>query len=462
MKILVTIANHGTGNREFLDQLLAAYRNFPIEVDLIVVSNIPKDLGLDVEVVVGVPTENPWSLPFAHRPIFKEKLDQYDLFIYSEDDTLITWANIKAFLEECETLEENEIPGFLRTEKGPDGRKYFSTCHSFFRWIPGSVVSRNGKLWAKYSNEHAACFVATKKQLAQAIRNEGFPSEPHEGRFDMLCSAATDIYTKGGLNRLVCLDRIPEFSLPHLPNKYIGKMGLPAEEMEWQIEALRLIDGGKLPKVELVNPETKLPGCVGSKLYRETSDPIWSELLGEKPLDILVWGAGDGQAELSLRNNEHSVTMLPLDSIMGECCRKRGFHTLELTHDYTQGIKAKFDCIIASNLLHLVDDPIQLMKQFKELLRPGGKLLARVPNFNNFGLRRRRAKDPRYQIPWNRKSIGASPLTKYDLKQMATAAGFSQREVIFRPKGKLKYLNRISLGLFSSMLSPTLYLWAKK
>src|ERR1700688_853748 len=114
MKILVAIANYGTQNDRYLHRLLAEYRSMSYEVDIIVLSNLSKDLGPDVEVKVGLPTKDPWSLPFSHKQLFADRRSNYDLFIYSEDDMLVTERNIRAFLAATEILKKNEIAGFLR------------------------------------------------------------------------------------------------------------------------------------------------------------------------------------------------------------------------------------------------------------------------------------------------------------------------------------------------------------
>src|SRR5689334_12955015 len=134
MRILVAIANHGTKNLKYLQVLLSEYRRMPHSVEIVVLSNEPKDLGSDIEVRVGVPAKNPWSLPFAHKPLFAERVNDFDLFIYSEDDTPITEKNISAFLEAVAILPETEIPGFLRFETGPDGQRHISSAHGRFHW----------------------------------------------------------------------------------------------------------------------------------------------------------------------------------------------------------------------------------------------------------------------------------------------------------------------------------------
>lgn len=123
MKILVAIANHGTKNMGYLATLLNEYRSMPFDTDIVVLSNIPKDLGSDVEVILGCPTKDPWSLPFGHKEVFADRISDYDLFIYSEDDTLITERNIRAFLKAVEVLPKQEIPGFIRFELIEIGRE---------------------------------------------------------------------------------------------------------------------------------------------------------------------------------------------------------------------------------------------------------------------------------------------------------------------------------------------------
>ena len=310
-RILIAIANHGDGNRIHLERLLEAYRRAPYDCDVVVLSDKPKSFEPGIEVLVGVPERNPWSLPFAHRPLFKERLEDYDFFIYSEDDTLIQGQNIQSFAMAVESLRSDEIAGFVRTETAPDGQITYSTCHSFFRWIPDSVRIRGGELWATYSNEHAASFIATRDQLTRAYASSGFPLRAHEGRHDMLCSAATDIYAGCGLNRIVCIDRIDDFTLPHLSNKYHSKMGLPAREMQWHIEALHRINRGELSRIELFNPETRLPRARGSKSFHQVPDPRLEAMLGSTSKKLLVWGAGDGVLEASLRGKGHDVTIIP-------------------------------------------------------------------------------------------------------------------------------------------------------
>jgi len=458
MYLLAVIANHGTGNRQYLDRLLAAYREMPLKTHLVILSNIAKDLGPDVEVRVGVPSENPWSLPFAHRPLFRERLEDHEFFIYSEDDTLLEWPVLERFIQSIDELEPNEIAGFMRTETGPDGRVYYSTSHSFFRWLPDTVRERSGKLWARYSNEHAACFVASRDQVKRAFESGGFGDEPHEGRHDMLCAAATDIYTRCGIERLVCLDDLDRFLLPHLPNKYVGRMGLPREEMDWQIEALRKVHEGVLSRASLFDPETKLPRGRGSKLCREQPDEVIAKRLGERPSRVLVWGSGDGVAEAELAARRHEVTVMPLDAVLGHCCEKRGLAVLPPEREVLRSLEDRFDRVIVRDGLHLLEQPERLLGELRPLLRAGGLLILRVPNFNEAGFQRKRWRDARYQLPWTREHIGATPFTVRSLKRLCEGAGYSHTRVWGEGVSDTRVpLNRATLGAFQAYLSRFLY-----
>jgi hypothetical protein len=73
MKILLAIANYGTKNEIYLNKLLEAYRSMQkYSVKIVIFSNIQKNYGTDIEVIVGLPINNPWSLPYGHKKLFYE------------------------------------------------------------------------------------------------------------------------------------------------------------------------------------------------------------------------------------------------------------------------------------------------------------------------------------------------------------------------------------------------------
>src|ERR1700686_355548 len=121
LRILVALASYGTSNDHYLLRLVEEYRAMSFDGDIVILSNLKKQLAPDIETLVGLPNRNPWSLPFPHKKLFADRLEKYDLFVYSEDDMLITEKNLRAFLEISTTLREDEIAGFIRIEKGSNG-----------------------------------------------------------------------------------------------------------------------------------------------------------------------------------------------------------------------------------------------------------------------------------------------------------------------------------------------------
>src|SRR5689334_14618755 len=113
-RLLVVIASYGTKNDQFLARVLAEYRAMRYHVDIVVLSNVQKDLGQDVEVRVGLPAKDPWSLPFGHKHIFASRRDAYDLYLYTEDDMLVTERNIEAFRRVGDLLPVDEVAGFFQ------------------------------------------------------------------------------------------------------------------------------------------------------------------------------------------------------------------------------------------------------------------------------------------------------------------------------------------------------------
>lgn len=389
MKILVCIASHGSRNDPYLRQLIDEYAGMPYEVDVVVLSNIDKPVPPRVELRVGLPTKNPWSLPFAHRPLFAERRDQYDLFIYSEDDTLITARHIEAFLQATEVLRAGEIAGFLRSEEGPDGTMYYSTIHRHYRWDPQSVRRRGSDTFAFFTNEHGACYILTRQQLHDAIASGGFLVTPHEGKYDMLVSAATDPYTQCGFQKLVCISRLADFTCKHLTNKYVGRTGLSKAMVDLQIGKLLAIGESGHGAAVPMRVQTTLAGTRWAKSSYEPRRDDLIRLVPHNARRVLSIGCGWGLTEQALIELGCEVTAVPLDVAIGAVASSRGVHVLEVTpKDAASALPAaSFDVVLVSGVLHLADDPVEFLEQFRRTLVPGGVMVLSCPNVAHLAAR---------------------------------------------------------------------------
>lgn len=382
LRFLVAIASYGTANDKYLSQLINEYRSMPYSIDIVVLSNVPRDLGVDVEVVVGLPIKNPFSLPFGHKQLFVDRKENYDLFVYSEDDMLITRKNVEAFLRMSEVLPDDELAGFLRFEKGKDSKISYPDVHLNYHWEVGSVRSTDGYTFAFFTNEHAACYMLTRDQLARAIESGGFLVPPHEGEYELRESAATDPYTQCGFTKLICISHIEDFFVHHLPNKYVGTLGLEASYFDYQVQALHKIAAGRTMPNALVDSQ---PECNASPFEKDYYEPIRTDLLRLIPSSarsVLSVGCGWGATEEKLVQSGKSVIAVGLDPVISACAQARG---LEIVHGNLNEALIKlsgrrFDCLLISNLLHLVPDPGGVLAAFADVLSSKALVIIAVPN----------------------------------------------------------------------------------
>jgi SAM-dependent methyltransferase len=463
LRILVAIANHGVGNAHHARHLIEVYRRFAARVDIVVLSDVPKDFGPDVAVRVGLPSADPWSLPFAHRPLFLERQDDYDIFIYSEDDTEFTEANLEAFLEATRVLPEDCIAGFLRYEKAPDGRTFYSTMHGPYHWDPASIVTVGGEVYARYTNDHAACYVLTREQLKRCIASGGYAVAPHAGRYDMLVSAATDPYARCGLRKMICVSRIDRFLLHHLPDKYLGRIGIARDEIDAQIERIlslararpRPADGGS----RLITPRTAFDTIAFDKNYAE---PVRTDVVALVPpdgRDVLSVGCERGLTETRLARAGYAVHAIALDPVIAVSARAQGVTVL--AEDVETGLSAlspaSFDCIVLNNVLSYVADADALLARLRPALRPGGAIVVGFDNARSLPVMRRfwRTAGPD-GLRALRKGYGAAryrPLTAPRVRHLLRCAGFRPDATRHRASGRWVVAGRAVAGLADPWLA---------
>src|SRR4030095_851772 len=353
MRVLVAISSYGTNNDHFLAQVLAEYRAMPYDVHVVVLSNVTKKVGPGVEVVVGLPDEkNPFSLPFAHRKLFGERRNDYDLYIYTGDDTRVRHEKCEPFLKATNALPSDELAGFLRSETDAEGRKYYSSVHNHYHWDPSSVRRVGEFTFAHFTNEHAACLVLTREQLKKAIASGGFLVSPHGGRYGLLGAAATDPYPQCGFRKMIAVSHLDEFTLPHLPNKYIGKLGLPKPDFELQLEVLRNLPG-KSCSPPPMGRETNVPGGRWSKSYYEPISDDFISLVPQDARRVLTIGCGWGAMEGVLVSRGMQVSGIPLDCVIAPCAAARGVKLLTGCDplNFVSLPTAEFDTVLVSNIL---------------------------------------------------------------------------------------------------------------
>jgi len=454
MKLLVTIASYGNNNDRYLERVLSEYRSLPYDTDIVVLSNIHKELGSNIEVITGLPARNPRSLPFGHKPVFAKRRNDYDLFIYSEDDMLVTRRNIEAFLRVTTLLPPDQLAGFFQWESYPDGRLFFPAVHNWWRWRPDSVQSVGEYTYAQYTNYHSACYVLTREQLNRAISSGGFLVGPHDSRYQLRETAATDPYTQCGFMKILCISHLDDFLVAHLPNKYAGtRLGLDASYFLKQIEALSAFSRNGGPPQSLLEPEAKTFQCEWSKDYYE---PCRQDLLAMFPpsvRNVLSIGCGWGATESALVKKGIHVVGIPLDPIIAKCAESEG---IELAYGDFETAAAqladrRFDAVLMPGVLHLMPEPPAVLRTATSLLADNGVLVMSLPNVGRFPDRWRRARHPsRYRGLGNYSQCGMHCIDRTQAINLLRNSGLEvERTAETRVPDKWKSVPALAKRLFS-------------
>ncbi len=424
LSVLVAIASYGTGQDHFLKQVVAEFRKLEMDCRIVVLSNIDKPVP-GAEVLVGLPSRDTYSLPFAHRPLFIKHASDYDLFIYTEDDTPITPANVRAFLEVQQQLREDQVAGFMRSETSPDGHRYIVSVNSHFRWLPGTTFATSSNRFAQFSNQHSGCFIVSRAQLARAIASGGFTVEPRSGRYGILETAASDIHTQCGLERVICLTRIEDFIVPHLANKYFRSMGLPEATFVEHVKAMsRLGEAGVRP-ASLFEPQTRAPGFRWSKtLYRPASQALLA-LVPPSARRVLSVGATTGADEAALAARGMEVSVVPLDGVFGSVLKGQGFEVHDgLPAQAMVDLRgAEIDVILAADVLHLLPDPGGWLHAASKALAVNGEVVGSVSNTSSWLWRLRDWRSGKRSIRPSFGDCGAHPMSQSRLAALCRASG---------------------------------------
>jgi SAM-dependent methyltransferase len=416
IRVLVAVASYGSANDRYLERIIQEYRSMSFNVDIVVVSNIHKNLGPEIGQLIGLPNKNPWSLPFSHKKLFADGLEKYDLFVYSEDDILVTERNLRAFLD-LTALDDDEVAGFLRIERDAHENLNYPDMHENFHWEPASVRSRGKYTLASFTNEHSACYVLTQAQLASAIRSGGYLVGPHAGKYDLLCTAATDPYTQCGFTKLIPVSHVEDFTVHHMSNKYFHVVGVNDVELRAQIETLLEIAQQKREPAQLFNVEPKFPRSSHAKNYYE---PVNEEVMSSIPnsvRSVLSFGCGLGLTERKLVERGLRVVAVPLDPVI---CSGAAANGVAMVHGDLRAAKAqleaeRFDCVLCLNVLHLVREPAELLSWLRSLLASDSVLIIQMPNMISVPAIRERlrgAQDARFAIDYDLTGVHFSSVGK--------------------------------------------------
>ncbi|MDR7208959.1 hypothetical protein [Flavobacterium piscis] len=257
-KVLAVLVNYGSEQLQYLEQVVNELKSFKkFEVTVIVNSNIDLDIkGIDKVNLFTL--DNYQLLPLTCRETIWENKDQFDLFVYGENDHLFLESHIDRHIKYSAILPKNRIPGLVQYEE-ENNQIYYPGYHSGFEWDFDTVEIYGNKRFAFFNNLHQATFILTKEQLLKVSQKVKFTELVNEDdpklilfikrgikkifKIDLFriklysekCKVNTDVFLYGGMKKMICISEFEDNLIHHLPNLYIqgskGRKKFSADSM---------------------------------------------------------------------------------------------------------------------------------------------------------------------------------------------------------------------------------------
>lgn len=256
MKILVAIVNYGEEQLSYLDKIVSEYKSMSYDVDIVIHTNpgikhFDTDLYSDIiklEYKLNTPIKlsdgRTWTmtsyqeLPWTTRQTLYLGKDDYDFFIFTENDHLITESHIENHIKISKILPDDRIAGLIQYEEYEKGR-FYPAYHGKFKWDYDSVEQYGEYIVAHFGNVHQASFLLTKKQHDKVIKElpDYLTDNIRKVPYSVKPRVNTDIYTHGGMKKVLPISHWEDFHVYHLPNVYYKKnSGRNYNQGNWDVK----------------------------------------------------------------------------------------------------------------------------------------------------------------------------------------------------------------------------------
>lgn len=226
-KLLICIAHHYVPEKLiYLKQVVERFLSYNLDVTIIIDTNsyeLLKYLNYhNVYIYANNKLEHPHHLAWLHRQHIKDFIDDFDYFMYIEDDIDLPFKNFVEYLNNFELLFPNYVPSFIRVET-LDGIDYAVDVQKQQKINNSNIIKIGDKKFISLNRPYHAFWIMPHKELKETISND----------FINYCKdrelAAS--YPMSGLSKkpLIMLDNNKISNLCysyHLPNKYVNMIGV--------------------------------------------------------------------------------------------------------------------------------------------------------------------------------------------------------------------------------------------
>jgi 2-polyprenyl-3-methyl-5-hydroxy-6-metoxy-1,4-benzoquinol methylase len=271
--------------------------------------------------------------------------------------------------------------------------------------------------------------------LVRAIGSGGFDVEPHSGRYDMLVSAATDVYTQCGMRKMFCLERIEDQLVHHMPNVYLGRLGVDERSFRAQLDVLASVAGQRVQPDRLLVPEVALDTDRWDRHSFPRRNTNLRTLLPVGSHRVLAVGVTSGDIESVLIQDGLEVVGIAADVVLGAVAEQRGVHVAHARLPDRDEVAAlgSFDTLLLLDVLGYVEDPDALLARLRPALLPGGEIIATVADTDRYRLKNLLRKPTgRTPIPTSWAVHGLRPTNGRWLRRCLERAGFDQPRIRHR------------------------------
>ena len=231
-KLLICISFHYVESRiENLKKIVDSFLNYKLKTTIIIDSNQGLNFFEEYDNII-VKTHNNLSHPFhltsVHRLTMVDEIDNFDYFMYVEDDMLVPYQNFLEYINNFDELYKlNCVPSFVRIEQ-LNGKEYLVdlTEKQFNR----PKININNKTFVSLHQPYHAFWILPNKELKESI----------DEKFTLLDSnrELSASYVMWGLNKTpyVLMDgnKINKLSCSyHLTNNYVKMKDSPFGKIEF-------------------------------------------------------------------------------------------------------------------------------------------------------------------------------------------------------------------------------------
>jgi len=221
----------------FVKNIITESNNYEIETDVFIHTN-KKDLSNELfgEYTNGVlhviyhdlTGINPFYLTWKCRELLKQQRDEYDIFMYVEDDILVPFKAIQYWLKYNEDLLQlNYNLGFVRIEVGSNDEEYITDLYGYSEQLDTYIQIGTQQYCINNKNPYCAFWIYNKKEFNKFVESHHYDIANISG-YHIRESSAIGLH--GTINNWYKNTVIPikdnklieDCRIYHLPNNYVS------------------------------------------------------------------------------------------------------------------------------------------------------------------------------------------------------------------------------------------------